>query len=161
MPWQFSPRLWSIRTKSVVLVVVYVLALYGVYGGFTMYLLHRESIETQDRFEQTARIVAAQFDAHLEAGKQRLMTVAALPGLSQGLQTLLETQQEGEFSAWTTLHYIFLQSPVFTGGMFLLDRDRKVRWTEPSGLPWLGQSLSYPSVMADLSKKRQVIVSPG
>ena len=161
MPWQFSPRLWSIRTKSVVLVVVYVLALYGVYGGFTIYLLHRESIETQDRFEQTARMVAAQFDAHLEAGKQRLLTVAALPGLSQGLQTLLETQQGGEFPAWTTLHYIFLQSPVFTGGMFLLDRERKVRWTEPPGLPWLGQHLDYLPAVAELYEKGQVLVSAG
>src|SRR6476469_9785924 len=104
MPWQFSPHLWSIRTKSVALVIVYVLALYGVYGGFTMYLLYRESIEAQDRFEQTARLVAAQFDAHLEAEKQRLTTVAELPGLSEGLQSLLETQQGGEFPAWTTLH---------------------------------------------------------
>ena len=161
MPWQFSPHLWSIRTKSVVLVILYVLALYGVYGGFTMYLLHRESTEAQDRFEQTARMVVAQLDAHLEAGKQRLTTVAALPGLSYGLQTLLETQQKGEFPAWTTLHYIFLHSPVFTGGMFLLDYGGNVRWTEPPGLSWLDQSLAYLPGIAELHTGNQMLVSAG
>ncbi|MBM4257887.1 MAG: sensor histidine kinase [Deltaproteobacteria bacterium] len=161
MPWQFSPRLWSIRTKSVVLVILYVLALYGVYGGFTLYLLHRESLEAQDRFEQTAKMVATQLDAHLEAGQQKLTMVATLPGLSYGLQTLFETQNGGEFPAWTTLHYIFLQSPVFTGGMFLLDQEGKVRWTEPPSLPGVGQWLSSLPAIAELYKHGQLVVSAG
>ena len=90
MPLFISPRQWSIRTKSAALVMLYVLALYGVYGSFTLYLLHRETEEARDRFQQTAQMVAAQLDAHLDFGRQRLTEVAALPGLSYGLQTLLE-----------------------------------------------------------------------
>ncbi|MGE0826275.1 MAG: ATP-binding protein [Candidatus Binatia bacterium] len=161
VPPSFFPRQWSIRTKSIALVIVYVLALYVVYGSFTLYLLSREEAETQDRFEQTARIVAAQLDAHLEAGQQRLATVAALPGLSYGLRTLLESQKDGHVPAWTTLHYIFLQSPIFTGGMFLLDREGKVLWTEPPGLPWVGQSFVDQSHMAEWYQQDGVTVSPG
>src|SRR5262249_33077208 len=112
MPPFPSPRQWSIRTKSVVLVILYVLALYAVYGGFTMYLLHRETEEAQDRFHQTAQMVAAQLDAHLDSGQRRLTEVAALPGLSYGLHALSELQQQGgDFPVWTALHYIFFRSP--------------------------------------------------
>ena len=101
MPLFPPPQQWSIRTKSVVLVILYVLALYAVYGGFTMYLLYREAEEAQDRFHQTAQMVAAQLDAHLGSGQRRLTEVAALPGLSYGLQTLLKLQKDGDFPTWT------------------------------------------------------------
>ena len=159
MPLFISPRQWSIRTKSAALVMLYVLALYVVYGGFTMYLLHRETEEARDRFQQTAQMVAAQLDAHLDFGRRRLTEVAALPGLSYGLQTLLELQRQGgDFPIWTALHYIFLRSPVFTGGMFLLDQDGRVLWTEPPGLSWLGQSLTH---LPGLANGRQVFISAG
>lgn len=154
------PHQWNIRAKSIALVVVYVLALYGVYGSFTLYLVRREATEAQDRFEQTARMVAAQLDTHIESGQQRLAAVAKLPGLSYGLSTMLETQEGGYLPAWTTLHYIFLQSPVFTGGMFLLDRAGKVVWTEPPGLPLLGHTVTDTPIL-DLYQQDHGLVSTG
>ena len=69
-------------------------------------------------------------------------TVAALPGLVHGLQRLDEAGGGGYIPPWTTLHYLFFKSPVFTGGVFLLDRSGKALWTEPPGLPWLGTRLA-------------------
>ena len=155
-----SPRQWSIRTKSVALVILYVLALYIVYGGFTTYLLRRETEEAQDRFHQTAQMVAAQLDAHLVSGQRRLTEVAALPGLSYGLPAWSELRQQGEdFPVWTALHYIFFRSPVFSGGMFLLDRDGKVLWTEPPGLSWFGQSLVHSPHLAEIYGGSSMVIS--
>ncbi len=157
----FSTYHWSIKAKSVALVMVYVLALGGVYGAFTVYLVRREAAQAQDRFQQTARIVAAELDAYIESGQQRLATVARLPGMAYGLRTIQETTGKGYIPPWTTLHYLFFQSPVFTGGVFLLDRAGKVLWTEPPGLPWLSQSLAdYPPIAA-MYQKGQSLISAG
>jgi signal transduction histidine kinase len=138
---RFSPRRWSIRVKSVMLALGYLLVLSVVYGAFTVHLLQREISQAHDRLRQTARIVAAEIDGALGAGGQRLETVSRLPGLAYGLQTIQETPRDGYIPPWTTLHYLFFKSTVFTGGVFLLDRAGTVLWTEPPGLPWLHQSL--------------------
>jgi signal transduction histidine kinase len=161
MSFLFSPHHWSIKAKSVALVVIYVLALGGVYGAFTLYLVHREATQAHDRFQQTARMVAAELDAYIESGQQRLAAVARLPGMAYGLRTIQETIGKGYIPPWTTLHYLFFQSPVFTGGVFLLDRTGKVLWTEPPGLPWLGQTLAdYPPIAA-MYQKGQSLISTG
>ena len=38
----FSPRYWSVKTKSITLVISYIIMLCAVYSGFTMYLVARE-----------------------------------------------------------------------------------------------------------------------
>jgi len=48
-----SPLGWSIRVKSLVLALGYLLMLSAVYGAFTVYLVRRETSEAQDRFRQT------------------------------------------------------------------------------------------------------------
>src|SRR5512139_2575332 len=145
-----SPRGWSIRVKSLMLAVGYLLALSAVYGAFTFYLLQREVAEARDRFHQTARIVAAELDAYVASGAKRLQMVTQLPGLEYGLQTMQEARGDGYIPPWTTLHYLFFKSPVFTGGVFLLDRAGKVLWTEPPGLPWLGQTLTELAPVAEM-----------
>lgn len=154
-----SPRGWSIRVKSVVLAIGYLLALSAVYGVFTLYLLRRETSEARDRFQQTARIVAAELDAAVASGAQRLQTVMRLPGLVYGLQTMQEAKGEGYIPPWTTLHYLFFKSPVFSGGVFLLDRAGKVLWTEPPGLPWLQQTFTDLAPIAQLYQLRRSVIS--
>src|SRR5512140_799016 len=102
MPSPTSPRGWSIRVKSVMLAIGYLLALSAVYGAFTVYLLRREVSEAHDRFHQTARIVAAELDGYLASGAQRLQTVTRLPGLAYGLQTIQEAGGDGYIPPWTT-----------------------------------------------------------
>ena len=136
-----APRSWSIRVKSVMLALGYLLVLSVVYGAFTVHLLRREISEAHDRLRQTAHIVAAEIEGALGAGSQRLETVSRLPGLAYGLQTIQETPRDGYIPPWTTLHYLFFKSTVFTGGVFLLDRAGTVLWTEPPGLSWLHEDL--------------------
>jgi signal transduction histidine kinase len=159
MPFRFSPRGWSIRAKSVLLATGYLLALSAVYGAFTVYLLQQETLQVHDRLQQTARIVAAEVDAYVAAGAQRLQTVSRLPGLAYGLQSIQEAPASGYIPPWTTLHYLFFRSPVFTGGVFLLDRTGKVLWTEPPGLPWLHQTLSDVAPVARALQAPRSIIS--
>jgi signal transduction histidine kinase len=159
MSFRFSPRSWSIRVKSVMLAVGYLLALSAVYGTFTVYVLQREMFQAHDRFQQTAGIVAAQLDAYVASGAERLQTVTRLPGLAYGLRAIQEARGEGYIPPWTTLHYLFFKSPVFSGGVFLLDRAGKVLWTEPPGLPWLGQTLTELVPVAEMYHTRRSLIS--
>jgi signal transduction histidine kinase len=159
MPSPFSPRGWSIRLKTMVLAVGYLLALSAVYGAFTVYLSRREMSEALDRFHQTARIVAAELDASIAPGAQRLQTVTRLPGLAYGLQSIQGARGDGYIPPWTTLHYLFFKSPVFTGGVLLLDQAGKVLWTEPPGLPWLGQTLSDLAPLQEMYRTRRSLIS--
>ena len=155
----FTPRHWSIRAKGVLVAIGYLLALSGVYSTFTIYLYRREAEQAYDRFEQTARIVAGDLDAYVANGEQRLRTVTRLPGLAYGLQTIQEARPNAYIPPWTTLHYLFFKSPVFTGGVFLLDRAGKVLWTEPPGLPWHGETLTDIEPVAAMYETRRGIVS--
>jgi len=159
MSFGMAPPRWSIRVKSIALGVGYLLALSAVYGAFSAYVLRREISEAHERFQQTARIVAAQLDAYVASGAERLRTVAQLPGLAYGLQTIQEASGEGYIPPWTTLHYLFFKSPVFSGGVFLLDRTGKVLWTEPPGLPWLGQTLAEVAPVAEMYQTRRSLIS--
>ena len=160
MPFRISPRRWSIRVKSVMLATGYLLALSAVYIAFTVYLLRRETSQAHDRLQQTARIVATEIDAYVASGAQRLQTVMRLPGLAYGLQSIQEAPGNGSIPPWTTLHYLFFKSPVFTGGVFLLDRTGKVLWTEPPGLPWMHQSFTdFAPVAQVLQVPRSMISS--
>jgi signal transduction histidine kinase len=159
MSFRITPPSWSIRVKSIALGLGYLLALSAVYGAFSAYVLRQEISEAHERFQQTARIVAAQFDAYIASGAERLQTVAQLPGLAYGLQTIQEASGEGYIPPWTTLHYLFFKSPVFSGGVFLLDRAGKVLWTEPPGLPWLGQTLTGLAPISDMYRTRQTFIS--
>jgi signal transduction histidine kinase len=159
MALRVSPRGWSIRAKSVILATGYLLALSAVYAAFTLYLLRQETSQAHDRLQQTARIVAAELDAYVASGAQRLQTVMRLPGLAYGLQSIQEARGDGYIPPWTTLHYLFFKSPVFTGGVFLLDRTGKVLWTEPPGLPWLRQSLTDFAPVAQVLQAPRSIIS--
>jgi signal transduction histidine kinase len=160
MPLSFSPRGWSIRIKGVLLAVAYLLALSAVYGTFTVYLLEREKSQAHDRLQQTAGIVAAEINAYVSSGAQRLETVRRLPGLAYGLQNIQEAPGSGYIPPWTTLHYLFFKSPVFTGGVLLLDRTGKVLWTEPPGLPWLHEAFTDMAPVAEMLQTRRSVISP-
>jgi len=156
-----SPRYWSIQAKSISVVIAYVLVLCAVYSGFTMYLVSRGERETQERFQQTVVTVAAHLDAYLDSGRKQLVAVAKFPGLINDLRIVGEAQEITSLSVWTTPRYGFLQSPVFTGGLFLLDRNGVVTWTEPPRLPWLGRTLIDAASVARLYTGEHEEVSGG
>ncbi len=139
---------WSIKTKSLTLFGGYAVALCLVYVAFTIYLLRRETAAVHERLQQTARMLSTEVDAHLQAGQQHLLTVARLPGLVYGLRTFGEAKGTGPIAPWTTLHYLFFKSAVFTGGVFLVDPTGVVLWTEPPGRTALGTDLRQSSLNA-------------
>jgi signal transduction histidine kinase len=161
MPIALTPRRLSITAKSIALFSIYVLVLAAVYAAFSVYLVEREAAAVEDRLRQTARLVAAEVEAHLEAGRQRLATVAALPGLVYGLSRLESDQAEGHIPPWTTLHYLFFKSPVFTGGVLLLDDVGRVLWTEPPGLALVGRALTDDPVLAEVYRGAEDVISSG
>jgi signal transduction histidine kinase len=151
----------SIKTKATALFVCYVLALTAVYVTFSFRLLRRESREAVDRLQQTANILATELETSLDAGRQRLETVGRLPGLTFGLQSIAESASGREIPAWTTLHYLFFKSPLFTDGAFLLDRSGKVVWNEPPDRDWRGRSLSDNPVIRASRSSKATTVSDG
>jgi signal transduction histidine kinase len=157
------PRTWflqrsSITARIIALVAGYVLALGAVYAGFGLFLVGRDTARANDRLEQTAQLVAAQIDAYVESGRQRLATVTRLPGMTYGLGTIEDNSGDGRIPPWTTLHYLFFKSPTFTGGVCLLDRTGKALWTEPPGQTWMGKTLNeHPSVASMYERKRGLI----
>jgi len=159
VPSSLSPRGWSIRVKSLILGIGYLVVLSIIYGAFTLNLSRREITQAHDRFHQTALLVAGEIDAYVGAGAEHLQTVAQLPGLAYGLQPIQEARPEGYFPPWTTLHYLFFKSQVFTGGVFLLDRNGEVLWTEPPGLPWLHQTFSRLGPIAEAYAARRSVTS--
>lgn len=145
----------SITTQSIVLLIVYLCGLAGVYATFTFLLVRRESAAAVQRLEQTGRLVGAEIDAYVASGRQRLETVAALPGLVYGLQSLRDASRGAPIPPWTTLHYLFFGSSVFTGGVLLADDDGLVLWGEPPGQPWVGSRLA-----GELPRSEAAAVSP-
>jgi signal transduction histidine kinase len=138
-----------------------VVVLAVVYAAFTVSLLRRETGLAEDRLRQTARLVAAELDTYLDTGLQRLALVSQLPGMTHGLRVMQEAPAEGRIPPWTTLHYLFFKSSVFTGGVFLLDRNGKVLWTEPPGQTWVGRQLGDHPALARARDQHTGIISPG
>jgi signal transduction histidine kinase len=159
MPHGFGIRNASIARKSLALLLAYVLAFALVYVAFSVYLVRREAAAVEDRLRQTARLVAAEIESHVDAGRRRLATVAELPGLVYGLSGLEDAGTAGHIPAWTTLHYIFFKSPVFTGGVLLLDAGGKVLWTEPPGLPLAGRVLADDATLGEAYAGRGDVIS--
>lgn len=156
-----AARQWSIRSKSVGLAVLYIVALGAVYGGFTYSLVRSETRRAQDRLRQTAGLTAIEVDAYISSGRQRLATVSRLPGLTYGLRSMADAPNNARIPPWTSLHYLFFKSEVFTGGVFLLDQTGKVLWAEPPGQPWVGKRLLDESTFRALLESDSGTVSRG
>ncbi len=159
MTSEWLPQHWSIRTKSAALVAGYVVALLAVFGGLTGSLLRSEATQATGRLRQTAELVAAELDSYVDAGRQRLLTVSRLPGLTYGLRSMEGAAGEGRIPPWTTLHYLFYGSPVFTGGVFLVDRGGKVLWSEPPGRSWIGASLADDGTITTAVGRGEEVIS--
>ena len=157
----FFPRHWSVKAKSITLVIAYLVTLCVVYSSFSMYLVTRAEKEAKAQFQQTVETIAAKLDAHLSSGRKQLATMSKLPDLFRTVRAIVDTQAVSSTSAWDTLQYGFLQSPIFTGGFFLLDRNGAVTWTEPARLPWLGRTLIDAASVARLHTGEHEVVSAG
>jgi signal transduction histidine kinase/CheY-like chemotaxis protein len=121
----------NLRQKTFFFVALMITGLVCVYAFFSIYYFReQESQFLSDRLS-SAESVGEEFRGLFNRGADRLRTIAELPGLVYGLQTLEENREGRQIPAWTTLHYLFFQSDVFTDGVYLLDERGRVLWSEP------------------------------
>lgn len=156
-----SPRHWNVKTKSISLVIAYVVTLCLVYSSFSTYLVTRAEKEAKDKFQRKVDTIAANLDTYLSSGRKQLVAMSRVPTLFHETRLLTETQAMASPSAWSLIQSGFLQSPIFTGGFFLLDRNGVVTWTEPARLPWLGQTLIDATIITHLHTGNHEVVSAG
>jgi signal transduction histidine kinase/ActR/RegA family two-component response regulator len=121
----------NLKQKTFLFVAVSVLALLIVYVAFSTYYVRAQEKVLLDERVGTAQSIAQELTGFFTRGVDRLQAVAALPALVYGLQTLEENKEGKQITAWTTLHYIFYESDVFTS-VYLVNASGKVLWSEPS-----------------------------
>lgn len=120
----------NLKQKTSLFVTVSTAALLVVYIAFSSYYVRAQEKVLLDERVNTARAIAQELTGFFTRGVDRLQTVAALPALVYGLQTLEEKREGKQIPAWTTLHYLFYQSDVFSS-VYLINATGKVLWSEP------------------------------
>ena len=121
----------NLRQKTFLVVAVSMTVLLAVYVVFSNLYVQREQQRVLDDRGSTAKAIGEEFTRFFTRGADRLQTVATLPALVYGLQTLAEDKEGKQIPAWTTLHYLFYQSDVFDR-VALLNGDGRILWSEPS-----------------------------
>jgi len=121
----------SLKQKTFLFVTVSIGALLIVYVAFSVYYVRAQEKVLLDERVNTAHAIAQEFTGFFSRGVDRLQRVAALPGLVYGLQTLEEKREGKQIANWTTLHYLFYESDVFSS-IYLLNASGKILWSEPS-----------------------------
>jgi signal transduction histidine kinase/ActR/RegA family two-component response regulator len=121
----------NLKQKTFAFVALMITGLVFVYAVFSVYYVREQENQFLSERLTTAEAVGEEFTGLFTRGIDRLRTIAELPGLVYGLQTLEENREGRQIPAWTTLHYLFYQSDVFTDGVYLLDEKGRVLWSEP------------------------------
>jgi len=126
----------NLKQRTFFFVTLCVAGLLVIYLGFSNYHVHQQEKQFLDERLETTRTVAREFDEFFSRGFSRLDMMSQLPGLAYGLHTLEADREGKQIPAWTTLHYLSYQSDVFTDGIYLLNKEGQILWSEP---PDVGQ----------------------
>ena len=95
-----------------------------------------------------ASAMAKNIDDFIARGGEKLARTAGLPALIFGLENLAAERNHGQITAAESLHYIFLDSDVFSEGVFLLNHEGRILWSEPPDLELLDtQFPAYPAIL--------------
>ena len=142
----------NLKQKTFLVVAVSIAVLLTIYVAFSNYYVQQQEKVLLDERYNTAQAIGEELTRFFTRGVNRLQTVATLPGLVYGLQSLEEPRQGKQIPAWTTLHYLFYESDVFTD-VFLLDTEGKVLWSEPSNQDSLETTYPpFPQIIAKLGE---------
>jgi|GEM_PF-3048252 len=121
----------NLKQRTLFFVALSVTGLLVMYLGFSHYYVRQQETQFLDGRLQLTRTVAREFDEFFSRGISRLDMISQLPGLAYGLHTLEANREGKQIPAWTTLHYLSYQSDVFTNGIYLLNKQGQVLWSEP------------------------------
>jgi hypothetical protein len=120
----------NLKQKTFLFVTVSIGALLVVYIGLSSYYVRTQEKVLLAERTNAAQATAQELTGFFSRGVDRLRTVAALPALVYGLQTIEERKEGKQIPAWTTLHYLFFESDVFDS-VYLVNSGGKVLWSEP------------------------------
>ena len=121
----------NLKQRTLFFVALSVTGLLVMYLGFSNYYVHQQEKQILDGRLESTRTVAREFDEFFSRGVTRLDMISQLPGLAYGLHTLEADREGKQIPAWTTLHYLSYHSDVFTNGIYLLNKQGQVLWSEP------------------------------
>jgi signal transduction histidine kinase/CheY-like chemotaxis protein len=121
----------NLKQKVVLFVAVNAAGLLLVYLFFSNYYLREQEKQLFDGRLATVTAISQEFAEFFERGNERLNIIAELPGLVYGLQSLEDTREGKQIPVWGTLHYLFFESDVFTSGVYLVNDEGNVLWSEP------------------------------
>jgi len=143
----------SLTTKAALVALTLVTILVGGFLLAGRYYVLEQRQRALDNEADVARNVAADLSRLLENGAARLRTVSELPVLRYGFGALQESPAATVFPAWTTLHYMFFESDVFGGGVYLLGQRGEIRWEEPPDASLAGRPYpAYPEIVRALEQ---------
>jgi signal transduction histidine kinase/ActR/RegA family two-component response regulator len=120
----------NLKQKTFLFVSISLVALVAVYIGFSSYYVRAQEKVLLDERATVAQAIAQEFTEFFSRGVARLQTGASLPALVYGLPTQEEKKVGKQIPAWTTLHYLFYESDVFTN-VYLINKTGKILWSEP------------------------------
>ena len=121
----------NLKQRTFFFVALSVTGLLVMYLGFSNYYVRQQEKQFLDGRLESTRTVAREFDEFFSRGVSRLDMISQLPGLAYGLHTLEANREGKQIPAWTTLHYLSYQSDVFTNGIYLVNKQGQVLWSEP------------------------------
>jgi len=94
----------NLKQKTSLFVTLSTAALLAVYVVFSAYYVRAQEKVLLDERVNIARAIAQELTGLFSRGVDRLRTVASLPALVYGLETLEERREGKQIPAWTTLH---------------------------------------------------------
>lgn len=128
----------SLRARIILLVALGMVTLAGILGLSSLWHVRDLAERALQERRRLAQVVADQLDTLLRSNLIVLQEVAL------AARGGFEVEDPRGFK--TTLREAYLRS-VFTQGVFLLDRARRLVWIEPQRPPWLPQDLSSLSLI--------------
>jgi len=120
----------NLKQKTFLFVAVSIVALLVVYIGFSSFYVRTQEKVLLGERTALAQAIAQEFTDFFERGVNRLQTVATLPALVYGLQTLEEKREGKHIPAWISLHYLLYESDVFPS-VYLINPAGRILWSEP------------------------------
>jgi signal transduction histidine kinase/ActR/RegA family two-component response regulator len=130
----------NLKQRTFFFVSLSVAGLLVFHLGVSNYYIRQQEKQFFDGRLNTTRTVAREFDEFFARGVSRLDMISQLPGLAYGLHTLEASREGKQIPAWTTLHYLSYQSDVFTNGIYLVNKQGQVLWSEPPDVRLLENS---------------------
>ncbi|HET9129393.1 MAG TPA: cache domain-containing protein, partial [Terriglobia bacterium] len=121
----------NLKQRTLFFVTLSVTGLLAMYLGFSNYYVGQQEKQLFEGRLESTRTVAREFDEFFTRGVTRLDMISELPGLAYGLHTLEADREGKQIPAWTTLHYLSYHSDVFTDGIYLLNKQGQILWSEP------------------------------